>query len=89
MATIVVQGALVDVLVDISTDIYRPYISTYKKGFKTLILIFHNATYGTMVSSLLYYRKFCKTIKHLGFKINPYDPCVANRTIDDNQKTVC
>ena len=28
-------------------------------------------------------------IKHLWFKINPYDPCVANRTIDDNHQTIC
>ena len=42
-----------------------------------------------MVSSLLYYRKFCKTIKHLDFKINPYDPCIASRTIDKNQQTIC
>ena len=41
-----------------------------------------------MVASLLYYRKFCKTIKHLGFEINPYYPCVANRTIGNNQQTI-
>ena len=33
-------------------------------------------------------KNICKTIKHLGFKINPYDPCVANRTIDDNPQTI-
>ena len=41
-----------------------------------------------MVASLLYYRKFCKTINHLGFKINPYDPYVTNRMIDNNQTTI-
>ena len=89
MATIILLGALVDVLVEIVPDIYGPYVSTDKKGIKTLILRFHNATYGTMVASLLYYKQIFKTIKHLGFKINPYDPCAANRTIDDNQRTVC
>ena len=39
MATIIVQVALVDVLVEISPDIYGPYVSTEKKGVKTLILI--------------------------------------------------
>ena len=34
-------------------------------------------------------QKFCKTIKHIGFNINPSDPCVANLTIDDNQQTIC
>ena len=89
MATRIVRGALVDVLVDISPDIYGLYVSTEKKGVKTLILRCHNAIYGTMVASLLYYKKICKTITHLGFKINPYDPCVASLNIDDNQQTTC
>ena len=82
------RGTLVDVLVEIAPDIYGPYVSTDKKGVKTLILRCHNAIYGTRVASLLYSKKICKTIKHLGFKINPYDPCISNRTIDDNQQTV-
>ena len=56
MATIIVRGTLVDVLVEIAPDIYGRYVSTDKKGIKTLILIFHNAIYGTMVASLLYYK---------------------------------
>ena len=68
------QGTLVDVMVDIAPDIYEPYVSTDKKGVKTLILRCHNAIYGTMVASLLYYKKICKMINNLGFKINQYDP---------------
>ena len=89
MVTIIVRGALADFMVDIAPDIYGPYIRTEKKGLKTLILRCHNATYRTMVASLLYYKKFSKTIKHLGFKINPYDPLVSNRTIDNSQQTIC
>ena len=85
MATIIVTGELVGVLVEIAPEIYGPYVSTDKKGVKTLIFRCHNAIYGTMEASLLYYRKFCKTIKRLVLKINPYDPCVTNHTIDDNQ----
>ena len=25
----------------------------------------------------------------MGFKVNPYDPCVANKTIDGSQCTIC
>ena len=88
METIIVQGTLVYVLVEIAPDLYGPYVSTDRKWVKTLILRFHNAIYGTMVASLLYYKKICKTIKQLGFKINPHDPCISNRTIDYNQKTI-
>ena len=89
MATIIVIGGLVDVLVEITPDIYGPYVSTEKKGVTTLILRCNNSIYRIIIASLLYYRKFCKKIKHLQFKINPYDPCVANRTIDDNRQTLC
>ena len=89
MATIIVQGTLVDVLVEIAPEIYGLYVSTNKKGVKNLILRCHNTIYGTVVESLLYYQKLCNTIKHLGSKINPYDPCVTKHTIDKNQKTIC
>jgi hypothetical protein len=39
-------------------------------------------------SSLLYYKKFCKDIESIGFEVNPYDPCVANRIVNGKQHTV-
>jgi hypothetical protein len=38
-------------------------------------------------SSLLYYKKFRKYIESVGFKVNPKDPCVANRTVNGKQHT--
>jgi hypothetical protein len=40
------------------------------------------------VASLLYYRKFCKSLTDEGFKFNPYDPCVANKMIGGKQMTI-
>jgi hypothetical protein len=48
-----------------------------------------NALYGTMVASLLYYRKFVKTLTDIDFTINPYDPSVANKIIEGEQMTIC
>ncbi len=42
-----------------------------------------------MVASLLYYHKFTKSLMSVGFKINPYNPCVVNKTVDDTQMTIC
>ena len=89
MATIIVRGAIFDVMVDIAPDIYGTYVSTDKKGLKNMILRCHNAIYRTMVASLIYYRKSCKTIKHLGFNVKPYDPCAPSRKINYNQQIVC
>ena len=54
MATIILRGELVDVLVEIAPDIYGPYVSTDKKEIKTLILGSHNTIFKTLVASLLY-----------------------------------
>jgi hypothetical protein len=49
---------------------------------KQLLVQCQNALYGTMVASLLYYHKFTKSLMSVGFEINPYDPCVANKIVD-------
>jgi hypothetical protein len=41
-----------------------------------------------MVASLLYYRKFVKSLTDIDFIINPYDPCVANKIIEGKQITI-
>ncbi len=63
-------------------------MTTDKKGGKQIVVQAQNAIYGTMVASLLYYRKFKKTVLREGFTINDYDPCVANREIDGTQQTI-
>jgi hypothetical protein len=48
-----------------------------------------NALYGVMVASLLYYHKFTNSLMEIGFELNPYDPCVANKMIKGKQMTIC
>ncbi len=84
MAIIKIRGILVDMLLEIAPEVYKEYVTTdKKKGNNQLIVQCLNAIYGTMIASLLYYFKFCKTLKREGFKMNPYDPCVANRMVDN------
>ena len=89
MAIIRIRGVLVDMLCDIAPDVYKPYVTIDRKGNKQLIVQCQNALYGTMTASLLYYRKFRKSLESIGFEFNPYDPCVANKMIDGNQMTIC
>jgi len=42
-----------------------------------------------MLASLLYYCKFVKSLMDIGFELNPYDPCIANKMIEGSQATVC
>jgi len=33
-------------------------------------------------------QKFTKSLTGYGFEFNPYDPCVANKMINDSQMTI-
>jgi hypothetical protein len=82
MAFIKIRGILVDILVEIASEAYKYYVSQDKKGHKQLMVQCQNALYGTMVASLLYYQKFVKSLTDIDFIINPYDPCVAKKSIE-------
>ncbi len=84
-----IRGPLVDILVSIAPDVYGPYVSTNKAGQKVLLVQCLNAVYGTMVAALLYYKKFMKSLTKQGYKINPYDGCMANKVVKGKQVTIC
>ena len=46
------------------------------------------ALYGIMLSSLLFYKHFRQDLESIGFTVNPYDICVANRNVGRHQQTV-
>lgn len=39
-------------------------------------------------ATMLYYKKFRKDIEGIGIKVNPYNPCVANRMVNGKQHRV-
>jgi hypothetical protein len=88
-AFISIRGPLVDKLGSIAPDVYGPYVTIGKKGEKQLLDQCLTALYGTMVALLLYYKKFVKSLKSNGFRLNPYDPCMANKQVKGGQLTVC
>jgi hypothetical protein len=45
--------------------------------------------YGLLRSALLFYRKLVADLESNGFKLNPYDACVANKTVNGKQMTIC
>ena len=58
------------------------------KGETVLYVRALNAIYGIMKSALLFYQKFVGDLMMIGFELNPYDPCVANKTINGKQLTL-
>ena len=38
--------------------------------------------------ALLFYRKLRADLEDMGFEVNPYDPCVANKIVNGSQCTI-
>ena len=83
------DGILAELMVTIAPNIYRKYITTNAKGKPVLYVQLEKALYGMMKSALLFYRKLVADLRSLGFTLNPYDPCVANKMINGHQMTIC
>ena len=58
------------------------------KQKKVLYVRMLKALYGMMITAILYYKKFRKDIKSIGFEVNPFDICVANRMVNGKQHAV-
>jgi len=83
------DGILAELMVKVDPKLYRKYITTNTKGKPVLYVQLEKAVYGMMKSALLFYRKLVADLTSLGFEINPYDPCVANKIVNGKQLTVC
>ena len=82
-----ITGRLVDALIKIAPDVYKPYV-TYVKGTKTLYVVVLKAIYGMLQSALLWYEHLRSDLESVGFVFNFYDACVCNRMVDGKQQTV-
>ena len=83
------RGQLADLMVQVDPELYGPYVRKSKKGESILYVKMLKAMYGLLRSALLFYLKLVDDLKAYGFELNPYDPCVANKTVNGKQMTVC
>ena len=80
-------GATVDIIIEVHS-MYAEYVTINEKGIKVLYLRLRKALYGCVRSALLWYELFVSVLQDFGFELNPYDPCVANATIEGTQCTI-
>ena len=40
-------------------------------------------------AALLFYKRLRGDLENMGFEVNPYDPCVANKMVNGKQMTIC
>jgi hypothetical protein len=81
------EGKLAELMVLTAPETYRTSISL-ESGKKVLYVKLKKALYGCLKSALLFYQKLSGDLVEEGFEINPYDPCVANKTINGKQLTI-
>ena len=81
-----VNGPSVDILCDIN-ERYTQYMIKEKRKH-VIHLKLNKSLYECLKSAMPCYDLFSKTLVNLGFKINGYDQCVANKIIDGNQCTI-
>ena len=84
----ILRGPLAELMVGIDPELYTPFMVTTSKNEKILYVKMLKAIYGLLRSALLFYLKLVRDLKEYGFKLNPYDPCVANKMINGKQMAV-
>jgi hypothetical protein len=82
------QGPVVDMLFGIAPEVYVKYVTINRKGEKTLLVQCMNAHYGSMIASILFSKNLVASLKSNGFRLNPYNPCVANKVIEGTVLTI-
>ena len=81
------EGPMVDLM--IRTDpLYKRFVKVFPSGKKVLMVQLKKAMYGCIKAARLFYENLKKTLLNMGFVLNPYDQCVANREINGSQCTI-
>lgn len=79
------DGELAKILEKIDPGKYSKYM-VYKDGWPTIYLHINKALYRTLQAALMFWKELSGTL--LGFELNPYDRCVANKTMNGKQCTI-
>jgi hypothetical protein len=77
------DSTMVSLLIDID-----PLYKTYVRPNGSIVVLLVKALYGCIESAKLWFDLISSFLKDNGFKSNPIDPCVLNKTVHGSQCTV-
>jgi len=83
-----VRMILEDTIAQNITNLYRKYIWHDKKSKPMLYVQLKRALYSRLHAALLFWNLLLDTLLSWGLTINPYNQCVANKTINGRQCTI-
>jgi hypothetical protein len=81
------EGVMAEVILKIDQTKYKKHV-TKENGKDVIYVILTKALYGTLQAALLFWQNLSSQLEKWGFMINPYDFCVANKTINGKQCTI-
>jgi hypothetical protein len=81
------EGPLARLLVKVNEDLYSKYI-VMERGKPVIYVKLLKALYGTLQAALLFWTDLSEFLVEKGYTLNPYDSCVANKTINGKQCTI-
>jgi len=81
-------GPLATLLTKVNPALHEKYLAT-EKGKLVLYVKLAKALYGTLKAVLLFWKDLTGVlVGEMGFELNPYDACVANKMINGEQCTI-
>ena len=83
------RGRLANMMVQVDLAVYRKYVTYLPNGQAMLYVRLSKALCGILRADLLFYKRLRSDLEVMGFEVNPYDPCVANKMVNRHQITVC
>ena len=81
------RGKFVDIMCQVNPE-HEPNVIYDSKGRKILYVRCVRSIYGCIEAAILWYELYVNTLMKMGFKVNPYDKCVANAMINGKQCTL-
>ena len=82
-----ITGVLVDLVVNISPEVYGPYAVTDKNKIVLYVQVLRGL-YDMLYSGIVWYKKLQKDLEGNSYVFNPFDPCVANKIVRHKRHTI-
>ena len=79
-------GRIAEMMCEVNPG-YRKHLRQ-ENGKTVLYMKVIRAIYGCIESALQWYKMFTEKLQKEGFKLNPYDKCIANKVINNKQCTI-
>ena len=80
------RGMFVDIMCRVNPE-YKDRV-IYEGGKKVMYMRVLRSIYGCIEAAMLWYDLYTTKLEDMGFELNPYDVCIANKVVNGKQCTI-